>query len=575
MRTYEKAPALVAGAVIGALAFMGLGVPASYAATGPIVDDALAACVNTQLKREATAPITEADVASLTGSFSCSQKGVSSIEGLEFASGITHLSLNNNGISDVSPLANLTQLESIQVQYNSIADLEPFSGLVNLTRLEIHYNSPELSSLDPLAGLTNLKRLEVNVSKVSDLSPLSNLEELTELTVNNSLVTDVAPLTELPLTHASLSGNYISDVSPLSGIPTLKELRVGYNEIGDLSSFPSAPATRFAGSQEPVLSSDVRYVPAGATSYSTAFDWTPKSWGGTPANAGIYDPAKQSVSDAGEPYAGVVRDFAVTDKPYLTTYFAASNPDDKFTGVARVQTETADFMAANPVSGTVDDPYEYQFQITDGFPVATWTATNGELPAGLTLSNDGRIEGTPTASGSSIFTVTATDIWGNTLSTEAELSVEAVADPAIALSHDRIEAGETLTVTGTGYRPGEKVTGTVRPTTGGSVDLGSVEADANGKVIFSYEVPADAALGGYNAELSSAGRTIAAPFEVVSALEVGGNDPTQKPTTGVTATTAALAQTGADNDALFWAAIVALVTGAALTFFARKRILSA
>jgi hypothetical protein len=38
-----------------------------------------------------------------------------------------------------------------------------------------------------------------------------------------------------------------------------------------------------------------------------------------------------------------------------------------------------------------------------------WTVTAGALPAGLTLSSDGVLKGTPTASGRFTFTVQATD----------------------------------------------------------------------------------------------------------------------------------------------------------------------
>ncbi len=54
-------------------------------------------------------------------------------------------------------------------------------------------------------------------------------------------------------------------------------------------------------------------------------------------------------------------------------------------------------------------PYSTKLQAGDRpVTVVTWKVTSGALPAGLTLGNDGTISGTPTAPGSSTFTITAT-----------------------------------------------------------------------------------------------------------------------------------------------------------------------
>src|SRR5579863_3618777 len=48
-------------------------------------------------------------------------------------------------------------------------------------------------------------------------------------------------------------------------------------------------------------------------------------------------------------------------------------------------------------------------QATGGIPPFTWTLESGGLPAGLTLNSDGSITGTPTANGTSTFTVQVSD----------------------------------------------------------------------------------------------------------------------------------------------------------------------
>lgn len=59
--------------------------------------------------------------------------------------------------------------------------------------------------------------------------------------------------------------------------------------------------------------------------------------------------------------------------------------------------------------GTVGSPYNQTITATGGTAPYTYATTLGSLPAGLTLATNGIISGTPTASGSSPFTITATD----------------------------------------------------------------------------------------------------------------------------------------------------------------------
>lgn len=56
----------------------------------------------------------------------------------------------------------------------------------------------------------------------------------------------------------------------------------------------------------------------------------------------------------------------------------------------------------------VGSPYSLALQVAGVPSTTSWEVTSGALPAGLTLSKEGAISGTPTATGSSTFTVKAT-----------------------------------------------------------------------------------------------------------------------------------------------------------------------
>jgi hypothetical protein len=78
--------------------------------------------------------------------------------------------------------------------------------------------------------------------------------------------------------------------------------------------------------------------------------------------------------------------------------------------------------------GSLNAAYSQQLQSTGGTAPFTWLVTSGTLPAGLTLTTDGLLQGTPTAIGSQNLTVTVTDALGLTTSKNFDF----VIDPAIS-----------------------------------------------------------------------------------------------------------------------------------------------
>jgi len=59
--------------------------------------------------------------------------------------------------------------------------------------------------------------------------------------------------------------------------------------------------------------------------------------------------------------------------------------------------------------GTVGSSYSYSMPASGGTPPYVWKLSSGTLPAGLTVNTKGTIHGTPVASGTTTFSVTAQD----------------------------------------------------------------------------------------------------------------------------------------------------------------------
>ena len=255
-----------------------------------IPDANLRAVIETALRKARGAPITRAEMATLTN-LEARNSDISDLTGLEFATGLTSLYLgaesvsygdgwinsneisnlsalsgmtnltglwlDNNVISDVSALSGMTRLETLDLRTNIISDISALSGMTNLTGLWLDNNVISdvsalsgmtrletlvlgdniISDISALSGMTRLEWLDLSDNTISEVSALTNLTNLTLLQLFNNLISDVSVLTNLTnLTRLHLSDNAISDVSALAGLTRLEGLFLSSNLITDVSA---------------------------------------------------------------------------------------------------------------------------------------------------------------------------------------------------------------------------------------------------------------------------------------------------------------------------------------------------
>lgn len=151
-------------------------------------------------------------------------RGIESLEGLQYAKNLTSLDLSENRISDLGPLAELKNLSYLELDRNNIRDLTPLAGLDSLEHLNIYNNF--LESVEPLSELYNLQFLDMHYANregtVIDHTPLSSLTNLTYLSVESNYLTDISFLEPLAdsgnLKTILVRANSITDFSPLSDL---------------------------------------------------------------------------------------------------------------------------------------------------------------------------------------------------------------------------------------------------------------------------------------------------------------------------------------------------------------------
>ncbi len=122
------------------------------------------------------------------------------------------------------------------------------------------------------------------------------------------------------------------------------------------------------------------------------------------------------------------------------------------------ETFTIVVLGAPTISGAppspvdASEPYNFAFTLSGG-PAPTTSVTSGSLPAGLTLSSDGVIGGTPITAGSYSATVTA----ANGIGPAATENINITVDPVLTVSPQSGLPGASVDVNGAGFEPGETV----------------------------------------------------------------------------------------------------------------------
>ncbi len=217
------------------------------------------------------------------------------------------------------------------------------------------------------------------------------------------------------------------------------------------SASASATAALSVSINPPALGITTSALPAGTvgTAYSQALVATggspPYAWalaGGT-LPAGLSLAAGGTIS--GTPSAAGASSFTVrvTDSASASAVAALS---------MSINPPALGIVTSALPAGTVGTAYSQALVATGGSPPYAWALASGTLPAGLNLAAGGTISGTPTAAGSSSFTLRVTD--SASASATAALSL-IINPPALRITTSALPAGTV----GTAYSQALVATG--------------------------------------------------------------------------------------------------------------------
>ena len=216
-----------------------------------IEDPALRIIVEEALGFSPGTPIDASDMETLT-TLRGDPSGVASLEGLQYARNLEHLTLWRGRVSDLSPLSGLDKLVGVHMGYHVIRDLSPLVGLPSLRSLSVPGNL--IGDLSPIAGMTELRNLGIggNHWTDEDLQHLNGLMELQSLDLANSEIGSIAALANLPqLRDLSLGGNRrLRDIRVVSNFPKLERFYIGESNVSDISPLGGLTSLRYLGISE-------------------------------------------------------------------------------------------------------------------------------------------------------------------------------------------------------------------------------------------------------------------------------------------------------------------------------------
>lgn len=168
---------------------------------------------------------------------SLSNKGISSLQGIEFFAALRSLNCSNNQLTSLDVSRN-TSLTNLECGYNQLTSLD-VSGNTSLTSLYCYSN--RLSSLN-VSGSTSLTSLYCYGNRLSSLN-VSDNTSLTSLRCYSNRLTSLNISGNTSLTFLNCSNNQLSSID-ISGDTSLTDLDCRSNQLTSLNVTHNTSLTR-------------------------------------------------------------------------------------------------------------------------------------------------------------------------------------------------------------------------------------------------------------------------------------------------------------------------------------------
>jgi hypothetical protein len=142
------------------------------------------------------------------------QRGIHSLEGIQYCVSLHRLNLQGNAVADISPLAYLAQLSDLDASGNLISDIGPLADLVNMMNLDLSGNA--ILEIGALQKMEMLNFLWLDRNQITDIAPVAGCWRLNHLFMSDNQISDLGPLAAMKyVADLDLAGNAIANLAPL------------------------------------------------------------------------------------------------------------------------------------------------------------------------------------------------------------------------------------------------------------------------------------------------------------------------------------------------------------------------
>lgn len=199
--------------------------------------------------------------AQVTSNISCTNQGVTNLEGIQYFSNVTKINFSNNDIVSIPSLLPMTKLETVHLYDNKLTSVPSFVGIQNLktvllyendlTQMPLFGNNPiieeiilhknNISTITSLSGVPSLLKFDIGENKITQLPDLSSNVNLEELICWSNQLTALPSLSNLEhLTRLNAGKNKLTQTPDLSANTQLSILALDNNlltTIPDITAF--------------------------------------------------------------------------------------------------------------------------------------------------------------------------------------------------------------------------------------------------------------------------------------------------------------------------------------------------
>ena len=170
------------------------------------------------------------EAATITGTFSCANNNISSVEGIQYFTSISVFVCSDNLIQDLSSLSGLNQLLQIYCLDNNLVGLPDLSNFPDLNRLSCDHNN--IADFINLGSLSNLTYLSASLNQLTSVEGLDQLINCTNLYLENNKLTQIPDFSAMTsFTQINLSRNKIREIGSISQMTNLQYFYMHHNEL--------------------------------------------------------------------------------------------------------------------------------------------------------------------------------------------------------------------------------------------------------------------------------------------------------------------------------------------------------